>query len=188
MFFSTIEYLNFLLRAGNRHDVHSPFVYDLYTNLILDEHPYYVYEPIESLRAGLLLNHEKIRVSDFGTGGIRTKERELRIRYIASHFVKPARFGQLLFRLVNRFQPDTILELGTSLGISTLYLASPKKNARVFSLEGCEATASVARLNFSKMNSMVSRMAVVSKRRSGFEACKGSSPASSPQIKVKLSL
>jgi predicted O-methyltransferase YrrM len=64
--------------------------------------------------------------------------------------VKPARYGQLLFRLVNHFKPRYILELGTSLGITTMYLALPYKSTNVVTLEGSDSTASIAQRNFSK--------------------------------------
>jgi predicted O-methyltransferase YrrM len=62
--------------------------------------------------------------------------------------VKPEKYGQLLFRLVNHFKPKNILEIGTSLGITTLYLATPDTLSKVITLEGSEQTANVAALNF----------------------------------------
>ena len=42
--------------------------------------------------------------------------------------------------------------LGTSLGISTAYLASGKADVKVFTFEGCPETAQLAEENFNKMN------------------------------------
>jgi predicted O-methyltransferase YrrM len=98
----------------------------------------------------MLLSTEKIPVTDFGTGGEEKKQRLLSLGYIAKNYVKPAKDGQLLFRLVNFFKPKTILELGTSLGITTLYLAAPSKTSTVITLEGCPNTSSVAKKNFER--------------------------------------
>src|ERR1035437_3856049 len=105
---------------------------------------YYAYEKIEQLRRKLLVSLKQIEVTDFGTGrsGKRT------ISEIAERSLKSAKYGQLLFRLAYHFKPSTILELGTSLGISTAYLASANPNAKVITIEGCPNIASEAKNNF----------------------------------------
>ncbi|HFC01093.1 MAG TPA: class I SAM-dependent methyltransferase, partial [Phaeodactylibacter sp.] len=55
-----------------------------------------------------------------------------------------------LFRLVNFYKPKTMLELGTSLGISTLYQASASLNANFITLEGDPEIAKLARFHFEK--------------------------------------
>ena len=44
------------------------------------------------------------------------------------------------------------MELGTSLGISTSYLAKANSNSQVFTFEGCPETAKIAQENFDKQN------------------------------------
>lgn len=150
-FFRIKEFLKHKIRAGNEHSIHSPFLYDLYTNVISDTSAYYAFDKIESVRAKMLLSDEKIPVSDFGTGGEDKNQKLLSLGFIARHYVKPVKDGQLLFRLVNFFRPSTILELGTSLGITTLYLAAPQSSSRVITLEGCPNTAAVAGKNFKRV-------------------------------------
>ncbi len=143
----TLQYLRYRLVSSDEHGLHSPFVFDLYNNVIKDETPFYVFHLIESIRAKMLLSDEKISVHDFGTG--RTSSRKKRsLQFIAKHYVKPAKYGQLLFRLVNRFQPQHVLELGTSLGITTMYLASTSTKSNVITVEGCPNTAAKAAQNF----------------------------------------
>jgi len=144
------EFIKHKLTSGNEHDIHSPFMYDLYTNVICDNSAYYAFDKIESVRAKMILSDEKIPVTDFGTGGEETKQRLLSLGFIARNYVKPAKDARLLFRLVNHFKPVHILELGTSLGITTLYLATPLSTSRVITLEGCENTAAIARKNFER--------------------------------------
>jgi len=147
-FFRATQYLKYRFRAGNAHALHSPFVYDLYTKVIKDSTAYYAFEKVESLRAKMLLTEQKLSVEDFGTGNANGNKRELSVSYIASHFVKPKKYGQLLFRLVNYFGPENILEIGTSLGLTTLYLALSGTNKKVITLEGSKETAQVAQSNF----------------------------------------
>ena len=142
------NYLHYRLVANTAHQIHSPFVFDLYNNVIKDATPYYAFRVIESIRAKMLLSGEKIVVHDFGTGRSANPEEKRSLQFIASHYVKPIKYAQLLFRLVNEFLPIYILELGTSLGITTMYLASPLSSAKVITLEGCPNTAAVAKKNF----------------------------------------
>jgi predicted O-methyltransferase YrrM len=149
-FFRTVKYLNYSLSAGNAHAIHSPFVFDLFTNVIEDTAPYYAFEKVEALRSQMLLSRKKIIVDDYGTGMLNGSRRELSLKYIAGKYVNQKKYGQLLFRLVNRFQPKTILEIGTSIGITTLYLALPCTTSRVITLEGSTETAAIAVDNFKK--------------------------------------
>jgi predicted O-methyltransferase YrrM len=142
------RYLHHKLLADGPHAIHSPFVFDLYNKVIRDETPYYYYEFIESLRSAALLDRSIIDVQDYGTGGIRGTGRRLKVSHIAKNFVQAARVAQLLSRLVNHFSPQRILEMGTSLGISTLYLAYPSGQSTVITLEGCGNTSMLAKKNF----------------------------------------
>ncbi len=148
--FRTFEFLKNRLKAGDEHDIHSPFVYDLYTNVITAKSTYYAFEKIESIRAKMLLSEENIPVHDFGTGGEEKNQRILSLNYITKNFVKPKEEAQLLFRLVNFFRPENILELGTSLGITTLYLAMPDSKSKLVTVEGCPNVSAVAGKNFKR--------------------------------------
>ena len=146
------RYLKYYLTAGNAHGLHSPFVYDLYTRVITNPHPYYVFEDIEELRLDLLDSEGMIDVTDFGAGSRVFKSNRRSVAKIARHVVKSAKYGTLLFRLVNHFKPRQILELGTSLGITTLYLAMADRNSEVHTLEGCPETLAVAKAQFETMD------------------------------------
>jgi predicted O-methyltransferase YrrM len=148
------RYLRFLLKSTNEHGVHSPFVFELYTRVIRPDPPaaYYCFQSIEHLRQQLLASSRQIQVLDLGAGSRVSSSKNRKIATIARHAEKSARFGQLLFRLVNHFQPQTIFDLGTSLGITTMYLAAPQPRAQVYTFEGCPQTLRVAQENFSRLN------------------------------------
>ena len=145
--FQLFSYLRYWLRSGNAHGLHSPFVYGLYTTVIRHDGQFAAFGRIEARRRQLLASSTSISVTDFGAGsqvvGSRGQQRSL--RSIARHTAKPPRLAQLLFRLVNHFRPTTILELGTSLGLTTAYLAAADSRSRVITFEGCANTAAVAR-------------------------------------------
>lgn len=144
------RYLRFRGQAHHSkgHGVHSPFVFDFITDVMNDRGQYYYYGAIEGLRESLLRRREKIEVEDMGAGSATGAGRQRRIGEIARNAAKPARIGQLLFRIANYYQPRNILELGTSLGLSTAYLAAGNLNASVVSIEGSQAIAAIARENF----------------------------------------
>ena len=151
--FQQFAYLRYRLRSGNAHGLHSPFVYGLYTTVIRHDGEFGAYSRIEARRRELLKSAKVITVRDFGAGsqvaGAGGTER--RVRAIALHAAKPPRLAQLLFRLVNYFQPATILELGTSLGLTTAYLAAANSRQQVITFEGCPNTAAVAQETFQKL-------------------------------------
>ncbi|MBJ6143562.1 O-methyltransferase [Hymenobacter sp. BT559] len=149
-----LAYLRFWLRSGNAHGLHSPFIYGLYTTVICHNGKFKAFAPIEARRRELLRSTQRIAVTDFGAGSqvAGAGGRERRLRDIARHAAKPPRLAQLLFRLVNHFQPATILELGTSLGLTTAYLATADSRNQVITFEGCPNTAAVARETFDKLH------------------------------------
>lgn len=149
-FFAATRFVRYRLTAKTAHGVHSPFVFELLNNVISDRTPFYAFRPIESIRSKILLDESVLEVTDLGTGAGKGNRRR-KISDIALRYLLPAKYGQLLFRIVNRFRPETILELGTSLGISGLYLATPNPSSRLFTVEGCPQTAAVAAANFKRM-------------------------------------
>ncbi len=149
MLFQILSYLRFWRRSGNAHGLHSPFVFGLYTHVINHPGPFAAYDTVEARRAALLTDASTITVRDFGAGSrVTGAGRTRRLRDIAQTAAKPPALGKLLFRLVNHFGPRTVVELGTSLGLTTAYLALADSRARVLTFEGCPATAAVAQRTF----------------------------------------
>ena len=146
-----IKYLSYRFKSRNEHGIHSPYLYRFYLDVIKDESPFYVYEDIESIRAKLLMTDMQISIEDHGAGSKVNKSNKRKIKDIAKNTVKAPKYGQLLFRLVNHLKPSSVLELGTSLGVSTLYLAGSNKKMEVTTVEGCPNTAKVAQVNFDKI-------------------------------------
>lgn len=147
------SYIKFLLQSGNEHAIHSPYLFDLYKRVISfkkDHNP--VYKEIEVIRKKLINTKESIQILDLGAGSKISKSNIRSIRSIAKNAEKPAKFGKLFFRLIQELQPKTIVELGTSLGITTIYLAKSAPNSTILSFEGCPETARVAQRNFNQIN------------------------------------
>ena len=141
------KYLNYWFSAKNAHGIHSPFVFSLYNEVISKKGAYYSFDKIEQLRKKLLYSKKEIEVTDLGAG--RSGKRTL--AEIAERSAKSKKYCELLFRIVYHFKPGSILELGTSLGISTAYFASANPKAKVITIEGCPNTAAEAKKNFESL-------------------------------------
>ena len=142
------DYLLYRLKAKSRHGTHSPFVYRLVDKVIYDFHAKKVYADIEKIRAGLLADERVITVTDLGAGSHVNNNRKKKISDIAANALKPPKLAQLIYRLVADLQPGNIIELGTCLGITSLYLQNAGPDARVYTLEGCPETARIAKESF----------------------------------------
>jgi predicted O-methyltransferase YrrM len=66
----------------------------------------------------------------------------------AAWFAKPPKYGRALHRITAHLRPSVMVELGTSLGISSLYQASGNPNGTLYTIEGCGETAAIAEENF----------------------------------------
>jgi predicted O-methyltransferase YrrM len=144
--FLPFQYLQYLMRAKTLHGTHSAFVYEFYQKVIDGDHEYYDFAPIEHLRSMLIQSDEEINVVDFGAGAGNNSKRK--VSDIISKSAIPTKQGRVLFRLANFMQPKTMMEIGTSLGISTLYQAKACPNANFITMEGSPETAKLASKNF----------------------------------------
>jgi predicted O-methyltransferase YrrM len=144
------KYFWYYLTASNGkgHGMHSPFIFHFITKVLNDKKHYKEYETVEALRKEMLEDETVLNIQDFGAGSSIAKTNQRTIASIAKNAAKPKKFGQLLFRMVKSYQPETILELGTSLGITTSYLSLAKSNARLITMEGANEVASIASKNF----------------------------------------
>jgi predicted O-methyltransferase YrrM len=139
------SFLNFLWNSKNQHGVHSPFVYNLVTKCFYDKKNYPEYAVLKNYRNSLLENKNTIEVTDFGAGSRVFKSNSRAINQIAKNAGISPKRAELLFRIVNYFQPETILEIGTSLGLATSAISLGDKNAQIITLEGCPNTISIAK-------------------------------------------
>ena len=144
------DYLLHRFKAKNRHGVHSPFVYRLVDKVIYDFNPKKVYAEAETLRKQLLIDNRVIPVTDLGAGSHVNNKRQKKVSAIAHNALKPPKLAQLLYRLTADLQPRNIIELGTCLGITTVYLQKAAPGAKVYTLEGCPETAGIAKETFKK--------------------------------------
>jgi len=147
------RYAKYYITASNSkgHGMHSPFVFSFITQVMKDDRAFYAYRSIENLRQLQLIDQQVLLIQDFGAGSRVRKENTRKVCDIARSSLKPKKFGQLLFRIVDQYSPANILELGTSLGITTAYMAAANEQSKVVTMEGAATVAAVAKKNFAKL-------------------------------------
>jgi len=144
------KYFFYLIRSKGVHGVHSPFVYELSSSWMRNSQHYYAWEQIEALRADLIKDKSIVNVTDYGALG-NGRIKRLKLSSITKRTSLPKPYGKLLFQCILNMDVKTILELGTSVGIGTAYLASANKSADVYTLEGCPNLFAIANSNFNKL-------------------------------------
>lgn len=138
-----------------------------------DKNTYYVWDEIEEIRQKMLKDTRELEFVDYGSGKLKGENGERRrVCDIAKGSLARRKDAQLLARLVgwlgrplltspsrggigDEASEDrkglTIVELGTSLGVTTAYLAAMDSRNKVVTYEGCPAVAEVARANWEKL-------------------------------------
>jgi len=139
--FRLISFLSYWLEAVDEHSLHSPFFYDLYTRHIKPVASPGQFATIEGLRAKLLRDHHTITVHDLGA---KAKHKAVRkISRIAATSLSAPRYSMIFYRIATACNATYIVELGTSFGINTLYLAAIEKSV-VTTFEAAPAVADIA--------------------------------------------
>lgn len=135
------------LRYRKGYGVHSPFVFNLITKVIEEQCSYYSFQDIELIRKQLLFKNERITYPD------RRQKGKLHCRSVGQIVEREgikASHGALLFRLTNYFKSKNILQLGPTMGLSTLYLTSYAPDLRCIAIENVPEFASISSLVFAK--------------------------------------
>ncbi|MEM9885057.1 MAG: class I SAM-dependent methyltransferase [Bacteroidota bacterium] len=141
-------YISYYLKAKNYRNVQSSVFKTFAESILEDQRDFYAFDEIEALRHLLLKDRNTIQVTDFGAGSQVHTTNERQIRRMAQHSITRPAFCELLFRIINHYKPKTILELGTSLGISTLYQSFAALNSQIITIEGCPNIAARAKQHF----------------------------------------
>jgi predicted O-methyltransferase YrrM len=141
-----LHYMGYLWHASNGkgHGIHSPFVFAFVRDVLNEQTTDSFYQQVSKLKKQLLHNHTRIEVLDFGAGSVNGNRKWKKISEIAATASKPPKLARLLYRMAQVYQPDYVLELGTSLGLSTALL-SQQGRAKVVSIEGDPGIADLAR-------------------------------------------
>lgn len=145
-----LKYTEYLLMSGHRkgYGIHGPFIFDLVSATFRNKIDGSIVSEIETVRKKMLNDTRKIKVTDYGAGSRRMKSDFRTISDIARYSAVTPKYCKLLFNLAAAFGRPSIIEFGTSLGISTMYLALSFPGASVYTMEGCPEVSGIAAGNF----------------------------------------
>ncbi len=144
------KYLKYKIFSSHKrgYGIHSPFVFNIITGVFRNKIDQQIVSNIEKIRRKMLADNSIINVTDYGSGSKHVKDKMRKISSIVKYSSVPSKYGKLLNRLAGRFGGSNIIELGTSLGISTMYIASGAPSAIVHTIEGCQVISEIALKNF----------------------------------------
>ncbi len=154
------SYLRFLWHSGNQHGLHSPFVFDLVTKCFYNKECRKSYQVLSAHREALAKDTREILVEDLGSGSRVFKSNLRAVNAIAKNAGINSKRAELLNRLVDYFEAEEVLEIGTSVGLATMALSVDNQKAKITTVEGCTKTAMVAAEYFSKfgMSTIISEV------------------------------
>jgi len=154
-FFVFSSYIKHLFRSKSKFKVHSPFIYGLITKVFNADIPSSVSEKVSKTRENLCKNDTILKVVDFGAGSIanfQSKKTNFKtVKTIAKSALLKQKYANLLYNLIQFSKSQIIVELGTSLGMTTCMMALAAPNSKLYSMEGCESIASFAKKNLEQL-------------------------------------
>jgi len=128
--------------------IHSPFLFDIISRIFQNKIDPEIVFRIEAIRKKLEKDTRLINFYDYGSGSKKMKSDIRKVSDIVKNSSLPKKYCFLLSRLSSVFGKPVIIELGTSLGISTMYLALSCPEIPVYTIEGCQAASEIACNNF----------------------------------------
>lgn len=132
------------------HRVHSPNIFNFFEKAIFSKKKFN-YQNAENANKNLKNSKQIIHSLSIGARG-NGQIVEKKVSDIAKKSSSCGKYGRLLQRISAFLQPKTIVELGTSLGIGTMYLSQGCPNAKIITVEGCNETLNIAKKNFKNFN------------------------------------
>lgn len=143
-----LRFIKYYFRAKTKYNVHSPFVFDFVQNVLEDDRLFYAFSEIEAYRSWLKANPTPVEITDFGAGSQVSSDNMRSLSSLVKHSANGPYACRLFFRIIQHYKPSTLLELGTSLGISTAYQAKAALDSPMITIEGCDNVAHHAAQTF----------------------------------------
>jgi len=146
------DYISYRIHAKSRHGIHSPFVYNLLDQYLYNRIDSGISKPIENLRKALLKDKNILNYEDLGAGSKKLKTGHTRVCDLAKTSLKDKKYAKLIAQIAQYTEARNIIELGTSLGITTLYISALNPDAKIYTIEGSPEIAKIAQKQFKQLN------------------------------------
>lgn len=143
-------YLQYLFNSRSRYSTHSPFVYEFVETVLKDKTIRREFDKLNSYKKKTFNSRSQVETVDFGYGAgnkvYRTYTTE--VGKLAKRRTHSKKQLEDLFKISNYFKPAVTIEMGTAVGISSLYLKKGHPEGRLITMEGCAGLAHVAQKGF----------------------------------------
>ena len=143
----SFKYLHYWLFSKHKkgHGIHSPFVFSIVKNVFNNNSKNNELNRIFKITDQYKKNNLEIIYTDLGAGSSFSAIKKQTIGKSIKKSSVNKKYGKLLFNLIAYFKPKTILEIGTSLGISTAYIGSAAPDSEFKTIEGAEPKLKIAK-------------------------------------------
>lgn len=129
------RFVLYFFKAKNEHSIQAPFLFNFYINIVKRRGYQPHFEQIENERTLLLLDKGKVETINLGAGS-KAYLKQNSIKNIAKASLSSPKKCALLYNIASTLNCMHMVEMGTSFGICTAYLAKANKNAKIISFEG----------------------------------------------------
>lgn len=143
---AAITFINYLIHSKSRYKTHSPFVYSFINDVLRDKKQYPVFSALHKYKKKIRSSSSVVESVDFGSGAGKKEYRTIteKIGKIAKRRSHSKKHLELLFRLTRYFKPEQMLEMGTAVGFSSLYLKKGYPEGKLTTMEGCASLSDIA--------------------------------------------
>lgn len=136
------------MRSRSAKSFHSPYLFELFTKSLADDRHFYVYDELAVLIDTCARSDRMLPIVDYGAGSQLNNKTHRALRSITKSVRRPLWQYRWLFQLMQHVKPARVLELGSSLGFSTLAMAKGALQSTIHTLEGAPALVVQARQHF----------------------------------------
>jgi len=148
------SYIRYLTKSRSVYKTHSPFVYNFIVNVLNDKKECKDFKSLHKYRKKVMSSKTQIVTTDFGSGSGRKEYKEYTspVGKIAKRRSQSKQHLELLYRITHYFKPAQMLEIGTAVGFSSLFLQKGNREGKLTTMEGCSVLAQIAARGFKLFN------------------------------------
>lgn len=143
------EYIKYRWKAKGRHGIHSPFIYDFADQCLPIHLNINEIDKIIKLQSKLKVDSSSLQITDAGAGSKKLGQiRKVQDIYKTSS--SKGKYGELLYKIVKHYSCSSVLEMGTSLGVGTGYMALASPTCKITTIDACKETIERAQKSLSE--------------------------------------
>lgn len=144
-FYRLRAFIDFYWSAKTIYNIQSSYLHHFNNSVLETDKEYYRFQELQFIKSQLSKDNRIIEINDLGSGSAYSKNKIKSISTILNQSVSSNKKLKILFQLVNFSQAKMVLELGTSLGLSSAYMACANSNCQITTIEGDSNISMIAK-------------------------------------------